>query len=170
MQHKDIYLYELTALYRDKTVNKRSLRFYDLVSSLILSGLNQPGKKFSIHVYETEVATMAQFSRSVFATLTIGAEEKRAFDKWFSSDDVTALSALTELLGAGFKVSCSWVVEQNAFCFTVIGTDATKKHKGVIMTSWSDDLEEVICMGAYKHFVMCNGDEWPVAGDGNRWG
>lgn len=113
---------------------------------------------------------MANFRNSVFSNLTITDEHKAAFDKWYSSDDVTALSCLTEIAGCGLKFSCSYVDDQNAFCFSLIGTKATKKHDGYVMTTWSDDLEEVIAMAAYKHFIICNGDEWPTNGNGNRWG
>jgi len=126
--------------------------------------------QFVFQFANTEIEAMARFTQSTFASITLTSENKKDFEKWASSSSLTALECMNKLMGDGFKVSASWVTDQNAFCCSIIGTDVTKHHKDMVMTSWSDDLEEVILIGTYKHYVLCNGDEWPTRDAGQRWG
>jgi len=113
---------------------------------------------------------MAQFGRSEFAALTLTTDHEKQFNQWIAAENLNGVKALEMLLAEGFKVSCSWIVDQSSYCFSIIGTDATKKHKNMVMTSWSDDLDEVICIGLFKHAIICGGEAWPTRADGPRWG
>ena len=113
---------------------------------------------------------MARFNNSTFSTLRMSNQDEQQFTEFISSEKRTPVEWLQTLLGDGYKVSVSYVFDQNAFCLSVIGTDNTKQNKGVVMTTWSDDLEEVITMAAFKHFGMCQGGEWPTQANENRWG
>lgn len=110
------------------------------------------------------------FTRSVFANITLETSERENVEKWVTKEKVTAFTTLMNLLGDGFKISCSWVVDSNAFCFSIIGTDTTRQNKNMVMTTWSDDFEEVILLAGYKHYVKCGGGSWPTADSGQRWG
>lgn len=113
---------------------------------------------------------MARWQQSTFAALSLSRDDEKKFTAWVSQNKPTAEGTISELLGAGFKISISWVTDSNAFCMSVIGTDETKQHRSMVMTTWSDDLAEVIIMAGYKHFVVCGGGEWPAANKGERWG
>jgi hypothetical protein len=113
---------------------------------------------------------MARFNGSVFSTLRLEPAQEKEFTAWVVSNHIEPLEMLQEFLGQGFKVSVSYVVDQNAFCLSVIGTEATKQHKGQVMTSWSDDLTEVILIAAFKHIIVCDNGAWPIAESGSRWG
>jgi hypothetical protein len=113
---------------------------------------------------------MARFNNSVFSTLRLGADDEKKVVQWIAAEGVTITGVLEKLLGDGFKISCSWVFDQSAFCFSIIGTDSTKDHKDMVMTTWSDDLEEVVLLAGYKHYVVCDGRAWPTDKAGARWG
>lgn len=113
---------------------------------------------------------MARFRGSEFSTLKLERADEKKFTEWVTKENPQPFSAITEMLGQGYKVSCSFVTDQNAFCFSIVGTDNSKINRNAVMTTWSDDLEEVILMAAYKHFVMCDGNEWPTRGEEQRWG
>nr|CRY96453.1 hypothetical protein [uncultured prokaryote] len=121
-------------------------------------------------IHESEYIMARQFGNAVFSNLSLQAEDRDAFLKWSEKPETNLATCMMELLSAGFKISASWVTDQNSFCFTLVGTEATKNHKNMIMTSWSDDLEEAAQLATYKHFVMCGGEAWPTQGTGNRWG
>ena len=113
---------------------------------------------------------MARFQTMEFANIQLGKADEKQFSDWVAEENVKPLEAVQRLLGDGFKVSCSWVFSQSAFCFTIVGTDETPKHKGICMTTWSDDLEEVMALAVYKHYVICDGQDWPTQSSGSRWG
>lgn len=140
------------------------------VCRAVYSIVGLPIDDFIFQICPSEVYAMARFNQSTFSSLKLTRDQERDFQQWVTKNEITALSCLEQLTAVGFKISCSWVVDSNAFCFSIIGTDATKQHRNMVMTTWSDDLEEVICMGAYKHFVICDGEAWPEANSGERWG
>jgi len=113
---------------------------------------------------------MKSFSPATFSSLRINADEEKKFKEWWNNLKADTDEIVGNLCGSGFKVSVSWVVDQNSFCVSLIGTDATKKHKGMVLTSWSDELAEAVAMCAYKHYEMCGEDAWPVTEQGKRWG
>ena len=113
---------------------------------------------------------MARFQSSTFASIRLTSADEKDFTTWVTKEKVDARALLDQFLGDGFKLSVSWVTDQNAFCFSIIGTDTTKNHRNLVMTSWADDLDEVIQIAGYKHFVLCNGDTWPTEDTTQRWG
>lgn len=113
---------------------------------------------------------MARFNQSVFASISLTSQDKKAFEDWLAKSKASPLETAEYLIGLGFKISISFVVDQSAFCLSLIGTDSTKQHNGMVMTSWSDDLNEVIMIAAYKHCVMCNEGPWPTRDNSQRWG
>jgi len=110
------------------------------------------------------------YRTATFAAVSIGAKDEKKFTEWAQSNSVTPVEAANALLGRGYKISISWVVNSNAFCVSLIGTPTSKTNDGVIMTSWSDDLEEAILIAAYKHLEMCGDGAWPTRDDTQRWG
>jgi hypothetical protein len=123
-----------------------------------------------VQVCITLEQAMARFNQSTFSSLKLEKADEKKFTAWVTQHTPQPATIIQQFLGDGFKISCSWVVDQNAFCFSVIGTDATKAHRGMVMTSWSDEFDEVAAIAAYKHYEMCGGGEWPTSEQGDRWG
>lgn len=123
-----------------------------------------------VQLAPTEEYAMARYDRSVFAALSLSTEDEKRFTEWVTQQKVEPVEAMKKFTGDGFKISVSWVFDQNSFCLSVIGTKETRLHDGMVMTSWSDDLEEVILIAAYKHYVVCDGGEWPTRENTQRWG
>lgn len=113
---------------------------------------------------------MARFSQSTFSSLKLEKSDEKKFTEWVSQTTPLPAAVILQFLGDGFKISCSWVADQNAFCFSVVGTENTKAHRNMVMTSWSDDFDEVVAIAAYKHYVMCDSGEWPTQDTSDRWG
>lgn len=113
---------------------------------------------------------MAGYNKSSFSPLRLTSDDEKRFTDWIKAESVDALDCLKRLTGDGFKVTMTYVFDQNAWCVSLVGTETTKKHKDVVMTSWSDDLGEAIAIGAYKHYIVCDGGEWPSADTTLRWG
>lgn len=126
--------------------------------------------QFKFYVHENEDTAMARFQNSTFSTLRLSKEDEKKFTSWVTSEKPTTERLISTLLADGFKVSISWVTDSNAFCFSLIGTDNTKQNRGMVMTSWSDEFDEVVQIAAYKHYMVCGGGEWPSEGEGQRWG
>lgn len=113
---------------------------------------------------------MARFQQKEFASIQLTVADEKQFTEWITSENQSGLDIMNKLSGDGFKMSLSYIFDQSAFCFSIIGTENTKKHADLVMSSWSDDLEEAILIGAYKHYVLCQEDVWPTAKSGQRWG
>lgn len=105
-----------------------------------------------------------------FSTLTLDVGHEKSFREWVSKSDINLSDAMGQILEAGYKLSVSWIDDQVSFCVSLIGTDTTKVNKDSILTSWSSDLEEAILLSVFKHFIMCDGGEWPLRSEGGRWG
>jgi hypothetical protein len=129
-----------------------------------------PPNRASFRIVKTGVEAMAGYGDFTFSTLRVEPEDTPAFEKWLEGNSANPLTVLEEFAGDGFKVSVTYVTDQNSFCVTVVGTKETKRHDKMGMSSWSDDLGEALSMAWYKHFVMCDGGEWPTKGHGKRWG
>jgi hypothetical protein len=167
--HDMLYLNITTFLHDNKTRKIASTMIRKLSETFYTASNNRPMAVIFM-IAPTEIHAMARFNQSTFASIVLTRDDEKKFTQWVTKENITSSSALQSLLGDGFKVSCSWVVDQNSFCFSVIGTDSTKNHKGMVMTTWSDDLDEVMCLAAYKHYAVCSGGEWPTQKDGQRWG
>lgn len=166
----DLLLHNLTVVLHHTKPRDFSSHFVNKVMRSFHTYTRLPSADVIFQICKKEYEAMARFNQSTFAALTLTREQERELQSWITKHDVSALDTLTKLTGDGFKVSISWVAEQNAFCFSIIGTNNTKLHRDMVMTSWSDDLEEVILIGGYKHYVICDGDTWPAQNTGQRWG
>lgn len=113
---------------------------------------------------------MAGFGDFTFSTLRLESDDAATFEKWYAETTVNPLEVMEQFAGDGFKMSVSYIIDQNSFCVTVVGTKNTKKHEKQGMTSWSDDLAEALAMSWFKHYQLCAGGEWPTKDRGNRWG
>lgn len=129
----------------------------------------QPGKT-NFRIVKTGVETMAGFGDFAFSNLRIEPEDTPAFEKWLADTAIHPLSVLEQFTGDGFKVSVSYVIDQNSFCVSIIGTKETKLHKNMGLSAWSDDLGEAMAIAWYKHYKLCDGGEWPIKNNGKRWG
>lgn len=124
----------------------------------------------SMWFYKTEHDMKKTFSPMQFSTLRLLTEDKEKYAGWVQKTKANIVDMVAAFCGDGFKVSVSYITEQNSFCVTIIGTDNTKQHKECCMTTWSDDLEEAILMAGYKHYAMCDGAAWPMQETAQRWG
>lgn len=113
---------------------------------------------------------MAGFGNMEFVTFKISPEEKKDYDKWADSCELSVDDVLNKFGGDGFKMSLKYVADVQSWVFTVIGTDVTKAHKNQAMSSWSDMVLDVVLVAAYKHYVMCDGGGWPENGKSGLWG
>lgn len=113
---------------------------------------------------------MAGFGNFTFSTLRIEGDDVAIFEKWFEETVVNPLEVMEQFTGDGFKLSVTYVIDQNSFCVTVVGTKDTKLHAQQGMSSWSDDLAEALAISWFKHYKLCAAGEWPTKGRGQRWG
>lgn len=139
-------------------------------SSIFYSLFNQKLSRVMYRVAEESWEIMPSFNNVQFASISIPAGDEKKFQDWATKCQLNMSEALNWFLERGFKISCSYVVKQNAFCLSIIGTDDTPQHKRMIMTSWSDDLEEVFYIALYKHIEMCGEGVWPIQDTNQRWG
>lgn len=111
------------------------------------------------------------FSNREFSTLSLSEGDKKQLYEWADKETITPLDCATELGLAGYKLSFTWVDDQQSWCVSLIGTETSKPNQDKIMTSWSNDLGEAVIIGYYKHVVMCDSGSWPVRADNEgRWG
>lgn len=161
---------ETTKLFRNVKNVPTLLTLWRQISTNLEREFSAHSTQFCFFVHEGRDTMAARFAQSVFATLTVSRDDEKQFTAWVSKEKPTTEGIMSHLLGEGFKISISWVVDNNAFCLSIIGTDNTRQHKNMVMTTWSDDLAEVILLAGYKHFVICGGGEWPSSGTTERWG
>lgn len=130
------------------------------------------GSADTVYFYDvpSEDYMKGQFRDRNFASISLNKSDEKKFQAWVESQNLSAVQIAEDFLARGYKISVTWVTNNNAFCLSVIGTDECRTNKQAIMTSWSDTLEETFFIAAYKHLVMCNEGDWPIAGTDNRWG
>jgi len=163
-------MFHITAVCSDAS-GYRQLEDQQTGLSSFLKSLLHPHHPNTIFmVAQTGAQAMARFGNMQFAAISLTADDEKKFTEWLSSNSLSGVEALLEFLQGGFKISCSYIVDQSAFCLTVIGTESTKLHRDMCMTSWSDDLEEAALIAYYKHVVLCSSGEWPLRQNGQRWG
>lgn len=160
----------VTTVLQDLTTYKKCRPVGSKVHTYIVNVVGGSFQNTIFQIAPDEETAMARFQNSTFASVQLNQDDEKKLTDWIQAEGITGPEAMNRLLGCGFKLSVSWIPDQNAFCFSVIGTDNTKTHKNMVMTSWSDDLDEVAAIAAYKHFVVCDEGTWPTRADGPRWG
>lgn len=155
-----------------KTLPRRQVTAakYRHVSTLFNDAVGTLANSVIFMITPGEVYAMARFNDKTFSTLRLDLHLEQAYSEWVQQNNVVPVELLAELCGEGYKISISWVFDQNSFCASLIGTPTTKANEDVVMTTWSDDLPEVIAMMYYKHVVICDRGKWPTEKSGNRWG
>lgn len=114
---------------------------------------------------------MAKKAEWEFVEVKLQTTDKAKIDKFGDQFKNNSTSILEEVLSRGYKVSISWVDKQNSYVVSVSGTDRSKANNGTTMTSWSDDLDECICMMAYKVLELTHGGDWTeFATERSSWG
>lgn len=166
----DLRLYNISAFLHTTRFAKIDSTQERRIAATVQLIVAREGQDFIFQLAPTKGDAMARFNQAVFASVQLGRDDEKKFHEWLEKEKVHPVESVQRLLSDGFKISCSWISAQSSFCFSIIGTEETKKHAGVVMTTWADDLEEVMCLAAYKHYAVCGGDEWPTQADGTRWG
>lgn len=111
------------------------------------------------------------FAKREFSSLSLAKSDQKDIWDWAEKNKVNPLDSAIELGLEGYKLSFTWIDEQQSWCVSLIGTETTKPNQDKIMTSWSNDLGEAIVISAYKHAVLCDRGAWPIRSDEDgRWG
>lgn len=113
---------------------------------------------------------MASKFDKTFASVRLDKADAKALEAWRAEHKLTGLDVVSQLMGDGYKVSATYIADKSSFCVSIIGTEFTKPNASSIMTAWSDDLEEAMIIGAYKHYVLCDGGSWPTQNNDQPWG
>ena len=141
-----------------------------LARAIINEVAAQPANPIIFRVLPTSEDLKMAFSNATFASVRLDGSEEKKFADWAKNLNTPLPELLNQFLGRGYKLSVTWVSKSNAFCVSVIGTPESRVNDNVIMTSWSDDLEEAFLIAAYKHFEVCGDDVWPTTNSSQRWG
>lgn len=130
----------------------------------------QPGEAVYLQMFESEENMAKKFGNWTMISARLSKDDKKKFHQAVEKSGLNAHDAVIELLGAGYKVSVSFVVDRESFVFTVTGPKDHKLNGEKSMTSWSDDLAEAMYMGWYKvRFVFGDGS-WADDNDDVPWG
>lgn len=130
----------------------------------------RPGEDVYLHMYQNGENMAKKFSGWTMINARLSKNDKEKFHKAVTDSGLTAHDAVIELLGGGYKVSVSFVVDRSSFVFTVTGPKDHRLNAEKSMTSWSDDLEEAMYMGWYKVRLMFADGEWTDDGEDMIWG
>ena len=95
-----------------------------------------------------------------FVAIRLHREDEKKVNAFGDPKDNDIQSMLSDITSHGYKVSLAWVDKQNAYVFTVSGTDNTKYNKQTSMSSWSDDLYQAVVLGAYKMEIITKWGDW----------
>lgn len=152
-------------------------RNFILASRMIKVVAEALGKRFQPHntrinmkIVLEETNIVAAFGNKKFAQLSLDVSREAELTAWVTGEGIQVWDLLTNLLNDGYKVSLVWVYKQSSFCVSIMGTDDSKHNQDAILTSWSDDLEDALLIGGFKHYVICDGGKWPLQDTSRRWG
>jgi hypothetical protein len=167
---RDPLLLALSTFWRQVDPNKVTMHDLRTSAEVLRTVLLPSTDPASFYYVPKEDYVAKRFNDKSFAQVQLTSADENKFTAWANDGPKNGLQAANELLGQGYKMSITWVIESNAFCVSLIGTEETAQNKNSIMTSWSDDLEECFLISAYKHLEVCNSGEWPTAANGKKWG
>lgn len=106
-----------------------------------------------------------------FITRRLDENDRVELQKYIDEHDGGTEEILQEILGAGYKVSISWIDDQSSYVVTVSGSKRSPHNDGYSMTSWSDDIWEAVAMCGYKVFVLAEGTGWKkIEASPDSWG
>lgn len=133
------------------------LRNFRAIEDWCLGSLQYP---LNVKPFERIGDYMSYTNNWTFANVRMTKADLPRLREFMQNYDDDPVAAILDVLGSGYKVSISWLDEQQSFVVTLTGTERSKHNQQTSMTTWSDDLQEAFAMAAFKHFVLCEAQEW----------
>jgi hypothetical protein len=114
-----------------------------------------------------EMAARTKFG-TTFVNVRVSREERNKIDAWAIDHETEQGDMLDALVCNGYKVSLNQDVDNDCILVAVTGGNGSPYNRGLCMTSRAGSPLEALYLAFYKHFVMCDGKEWPEPDDIDR--
>lgn len=67
---------------------------------------------------------------------------------------------LEQIVGDGYKVSLTYMFDNNAFIFTITTTDNITHTSKSFVSNWASTVYDAVLIGHYKLYVVWDGGQW----------
>jgi hypothetical protein len=113
---------------------------------------------------EWEYAEMKKRTRYgvEFVNLRVPAEDKAKVTQWMLDHEVELGDMLDDLVSSGYKISLNLDSGNDCHLVAITGSDDAVYNRGLCMTSRAGSPVEALYVGLYKHYVLCDGKDWPI--------
>lgn len=127
---------------------------------------------FSGQTYQKmESFIMAKKFDWTFVEIKLEKKDKPLVEKFAESYKHDPLEILDDIAELGYKVSVSYVDDQNSYVVSVSGNSRTGINNQQTVTTWSGDLGECIAMAGYKVLKLSDGRDWKeLETQSSNWG
>lgn len=167
--HHDLYFY-IEQARKIKNKDRRTYVLYLVVSRHLKRRMGLEAIELNLRIWESEDDMPKKITGWTMINARLTKADQKVFHDTVTKTNQPAQDLVIELLEQGYKVSISFVDDRASFVFTVTGPKGHKINAEKSMTSWSDDLEEAMCMGWYKVRHVFNDGVWTDDEDHGIWG
>lgn len=110
------------------------------------------------------------YTKSEFIERSILADETESVEAYVAKWSGKLDTMYENLCADNLKVSVGFYEESEAYCCTLVPTEANKTNNGYILSAWSDNPIEAVLIAAYKHHEIFNGKWTNERKSKSRWG
>lgn len=95
-----------------------------------------------------------------FTSVPVSESDAGDIERWAETADVDAL--MDALIGDGYKINLSLVDRGETVMVGVNGAyDRCGANAGLFLSAYAPDIRQALVVALYKHFVICQGGDWP---------
>jgi len=102
----------------------------------------------------------ADWQQYEFVALPLTEDEKKAFKHQYEQTPNLRLDKLDELLKNGYKVSLNYDTSNNCIQVALTCKEPNSPNFNYVMSSRSPDVWQAISLALYKHYDLCDDEDW----------
>lgn len=128
-----------------------------------------PNKTGNKHSNSRDSSDWTKFE---FVSVNLTEDEKKKFKSVYSESPQEFFNQLDGLLKNGYKVSLSYDKQNNCVLASMTGKDPLSPNFNYVLTSRAADAWESLALSLFKHFHVCDDEDWggDTREDGRSWG
>jgi hypothetical protein len=114
----------------------------------------------------------SEWGKFEFVAINLTEDEKKQFKKAYTDKPNDLLGQLDGLLKNGYKLSLSYDNQNNCVLASLTGKDPNSPNYNYVMTSRAGESWESMALALFKHYVVCDDEDWggDTREDGRSWG
>lgn len=110
------------------------------------------------------------FEKFWFASLKMPKAAKSEFETWKQENEDDFWHYLSQAMNSGYKLSARYDYDNSTHIVSLTCLSSEDVNFNGVMVTRASEIDEAMWLSLYKHWILCDEQEWPSEQDEKDWG